>query len=599
TGANNTVSAGYGIYIPNNATVYTTGSGAIKFTGIGGPGDTDIYSSNSGGNNQIGGSSDTGSILFNADTLTFANSTPIQTTGMVTFAPRTSSTTIGVAGGAGTLGITSGVLGGVTAGSITIGNSADSGAMTVGAYTWASPVTFDNGSGNIEFSGAQTLGTNSLTAVTASGNIVMDQNARIASTASSGNSIILASGGNFINNDSNDGSSALSPGSGTARYLVYSADPSLNTLSGLSDAGIHIFNKTYAGYPPGSVTQTGNLFLYSLAPTITVTADNQSRLYGAADPAFTYTLSGLVDGDTGSILSGSPSFSTPGGDTATSAAGNTYTITTALNTLANSIGYGLATANGTLTINKAHLTVTADNQSMTYGAGSLPSLTDTITGFANSENAASAGVTGAPTLSTTATAYNGTAGSGSNAGSYAITAAAGNLAAANYDFAYANGTLTVNKAILTATADNQSRRYGQSNPTFTETVSGYANGDTSAILTGSATGSSTATSTSSAGSYIITGSTGTLGVNDGNYTFAAANGNLIISGAAFTVTTYNQIMAYDVTDPSSSPSFLPSGNADYGYERGKYSFLPLPESSGLHIFIDPLLQHDLDLPPYI
>src|ERR1700730_5842616 len=102
----------------------------------------------------------------------------------------------------------------------------------------------------------------------------MDQNAKIALTATSGNSIVLASGGNFINNDSNDGTSALSPGTGTARYLVDSADPSFNTLSGLRSASAHICNKTYAGYAPGSVTQTGKLFLYSLAPTISVTADN-------------------------------------------------------------------------------------------------------------------------------------------------------------------------------------------------------------------------------------------------------------------------------------------------------------------------------------
>ena len=53
-----------------------------------------------------------------------------------------------------------------------------------------------------------------------------------------------------------------------------------------------------------------------------------------------------------------------------------------------------------------------------------------------------------------------------------------NLAAANYDFTYINGTLTVTPALLTATADNQSRVYNTANPTFTETVTGYVNGDT-------------------------------------------------------------------------------------------------------------------------
>ena len=202
------------------------------------------------------------------------------------------------------------------------------------------------------------------------------------------------------------------------------------------------------------------------------------------------------------------------------------------------MGYGFSYANNNtaITVNKVHLTVTADNQGMTYGAGSLPTLTDTISGFANGENATTAGVTGGPTP-TTATAYTGTAHSGSNAGTYTITAAANNLAAANYDFtSYVNGTLTVSKAQLTATADNQSRLYGQSNPTFTETVTGYVNGDTSSILTGSATGSSTATVLTGVGGYTITGSTTGLGVSGNNYTFARANGTLTINKAHLTVT---------------------------------------------------------------
>ena len=80
---------------------------------------------------------------------------------------------------------------------------------------------------------------------------------------------------------------------------------------------------------------------------------------------------------------------------------------------------------------------------------------------------------------------------------------ANNLAAANYDFAYVNGTPTVNKAVLTATADAQTRLYGQSNPTFTETVSGYqSTGDTASVLTGSATGSAAATMTTGVGTAI-------------------------------------------------------------------------------------------------
>jgi hypothetical protein len=68
-----------------------------------------------------------------------------------------------------------------------------------------------------------------------------------------------------------------------------------------------------------------------------------------------------------------------------------------------------------------------------------PTLTYGIAGYVNSENATSAGLTGTPTISTTATAA-------SNVNTYTITSAANNLAAANYEFAYTNGTLTVGTA---------------------------------------------------------------------------------------------------------------------------------------------------------
>jgi len=89
---------------------------------------------------------------------------------------------------------------------------------------------------------------------------------------------------------------------------------------------------------------------------------------------------------------------------------------------------------GALAVKKATLTVTADNKTMIY-AGTIPSLTYTITGFVNGDTASTA-LTGAPKVTTTAT-------SASLVGKYPITAALGNLAAVNYTFTFVNGTLTV------------------------------------------------------------------------------------------------------------------------------------------------------------
>jgi hypothetical protein len=114
TGGSGTGGSNYGVNLLNNATVYTTGSGNIALVGIGGNGNMGIVSSASSGNDQIGGASDTGSITFTADTISLA-STPIQTTGTVTFAPYTASDSIGFAGGSGTLQVTQAIMNDVKA----------------------------------------------------------------------------------------------------------------------------------------------------------------------------------------------------------------------------------------------------------------------------------------------------------------------------------------------------------------------------------------------------------------------------------------------------------------------------------------------------
>src|SRR5439155_25348948 len=123
-------------------------------------------------------------------------------------------------------------------------------------------------------------------------------------------------------------------------------------------------------------------------------------------------------------------------------------------------------------------------------------------------------------------------------GPYTITAAVGTLAAGNYTFSFASGELTVTKASLTVTADDKSRQYGDANPVFTASFSGFKNGETFATsgVTGSPSLATTATATSSvAGSpYTITAAVGTLAA--GNYTFSFANGELTATKASLTVT---------------------------------------------------------------
>jgi len=609
TGTNN-----YGIYVTGTgSTIETTGSGNISLTGLRGGGDTTTnYGTNIAVANGLQ-TTGTGTITVNTDTISLNAANNINSAGTLTITPYSIGTTIGLGGAAGTLGIN---LAYVTGTSVIIGRTDGTGNITVGAETLGNNTTIRTSSGNIEFSGAQTLGTKTLTATTASGNITMDQDAKIVSTASSGNSIVLAAGGNFVNNDSDDGSSALNAGSGTARYLVYSTSPNSNTLNGLSDSS-HVFNKTYAGYAPASVTQTGNTFIYSVTPTLTVTADNKSMSYGDSVPSLTYTVTGFLSGDTASILTGSATISTAA--TNTSNVGS-YTITGALGTLANSLGYSLSAANGTLTVGQRAVTVTADSgQSVVYGSN-IGALTYTVTSgnLVNGDSFSGAITTGHGGAGTAATHANGL-----DAGSYAITQ--GTLANSNYAITYtganlgvtpkgititgfaandktytgtnvatisSNGSLsgvvgadtvsinsgsasatfsdanagagktvtaagyalsgaqsgnytlssqptttaTINKAVLTVTADNKSKTYGDANPALTDTITGYVNGENagSAGVTGTASLSTAADSTSSVGNYTITAAANNLAA--ANYSFSYANGTLAIGQRAVTVT---------------------------------------------------------------
>jgi hypothetical protein len=93
----------------------------------------------------------------------------------------------------------------------------------------------------------------------------------------------------------------------------------------------------------GVVPATGNHFVYIDRPTLTVTADGKTRPIGAPNPPFTYTASGLINGDTAAgTLSGSlTSAATPA-----SPAGQ-YAIDP---NFVSSVGYVVNNVAGTLTV---------------------------------------------------------------------------------------------------------------------------------------------------------------------------------------------------------------------------------------------------------
>jgi MBG domain (YGX type) len=89
-------------------------------------------------------------------------------------------------------------------------------------------------------------------------------------------------------------------------------------------------------------------------------------------------------------------------------------------------------------------------------------------------------------------------------------------------------TFTVAPAVLTVSAQNLSMAYGAPLPTLLSSTTGFVNGDSASVVTGSAALSTAATSTSPVGAYTITAAQGTLAAT--NYNFVFVNGVLDIFG---------------------------------------------------------------------
>ena len=252
-----------------------------------------------------------------------------------------------------------------------------------------------------------------------------------------------------------------------------------------------------------SVTQTAAITVGQA--TLTVTAGNASRAYGAANPAFTAAAAGAVNGDTFTLTASTTA-------TASSPVG-TYAIVP-LATGSNLSSYNVVYVDGTLTVGKATLTVTAIDASRAYGAAN-PVFTGITTGAANGDTFTVSGTT--------------TATVASSIGTYAIVPTVTGADLANYTPVYVNGTLTVGQATLTVTANNATRIYGAANPVFTGNAAGALNGDTFTI-----TGTTTATGTSPAGTYsIVPLATGT---NLSDYTVVYVNGTLTVGQATPVIT---------------------------------------------------------------
>ena len=285
------------------------------------------------------------------------------------------------------------------------------------------------------------------------------------------------------------------------------------------------------------------------AAPLTITAESTTKTYGQTVTltGTEFTESGLVNGDT---ITGVTLTSTGAAATA-QVAGTPYTIV-----LGGAVGTGLGNytisyVSGSLTVKAAALTITAESTSKTYGQ----TVTFSETGFTESGLVNGDTITGVTLTSAGATATAPVAGS-----PYTIApGGAVGTGLGNYTISYVSGSLTVEAAALTITAESTSKTYGQT-VTFSETgftKSGLVNGDTITGVTLTSAGA-TATAPVAGMPYAIVAS-GAIGTGMGNYTISYVNGGLTVGAAALTITAESTSKTYGQTVTLGGTAFTESG----------------------------------------
>ncbi len=294
-----------------------------------------------------------------------------------------------------------------------------------------------------------------------------------------------------------------------------------------SGAG-QLLTATFTPFNPSYAPASFQVPITVLQAPLSVIATNQTKTYGQtfSFAGTEFVASGLVNGDTVT----SASLASAGAISNAPVSDSPYAIT--INSALGDAGltnYIITYTNGTLTVNAAPLGITANSTGKTYGSNVIFAGTEFVsTPLQNSETIGTVTLTSAGAISNAPV-------SGSPYSIVPSAATGGTFSPGNYAITYTNGTLTVNRAGLTVTANPASRDYGAANPAFSATYSGFVNGETISVVSGAPGFSTPATVTNGLGNYMITPSFGSLTAAD--YTFGPfVNGTLAITTAPVTIT---------------------------------------------------------------
>ncbi len=411
-----------------------------------------------------------------------------------------SASVMGVSGGAGSTLEGVGLTLTYYSGTYTLSNLPSSGGSSSAPITAGSYTVVASFAGSTDYSSASALANFTI------GQAVLTVTATGSQTYGGANQTFTPSYNGFVNGD---GPSVVSGTPLFSTTATASSPVSGSYTASVTVSALLAANYTFVAGTPGTFTVN--------TAVLTATATG-SQTYGGTNQRFTPSYSGFVNGDGPGVVGGTPLFSTTA--TASSPVSGSYTASVKVSGLSAANYTFVAGALGTFTVNPAPLTISADSNTKVYGQAN-PSFTASDSGFVNGNSASS--LTGTLSLATSAT-------SGSAAGTYAITPSG--VSSANYSITFVSGTLFVTSAPLTISADSTTKVYGQANPSFSASDSGFVNGDSANSLTGTLSLATSATTGSAAGTYAITPS----GVSSGNYSITFVNGTLTVTPAADTIT---------------------------------------------------------------
>ena len=341
----------------------------------------------------------------------------------------------------------------------------------------------------------------------------------------------------------NKAPATVTANSDTKTYTGVSQSVSGFTASGLvnaeSDSVLNGVTAGASGSNAGSYTATAGVGSYSGNYTLsfvdgnltinkapaTVTANSDTKTYTGVNQSVSgFTASGLVNGESTSVLSG-----VSAGASGTNA--GSYTATAGVGSYSGN--YTLSFVDGKLTIIKAPLTIVG---SKVYdGSSAMPGTyltglgvngeTFALTGAGSPGNLGNKNVQSGSTLNSVLGLLLGTSSNGGLTGNYS-------------DLSTTGSSISVTPKALTGSIVPGSSAYGASLAPGAATLSGVISGDsvTTGAVALNTTGNTSTSGHLKAGSYTgIESVSSTLsGADAGNYTFAGATGNYSVTPVALT-----------------------------------------------------------------